>query len=259
MVLDGSPEPRGRHVRPWWGLGDVILAVPVIVIVATIGSLVSVPFLSTDQSDAVFHGGATPAPVLALSLLFQQAAQGSWPFLVSKWKGLGPVLDWRLRFKPIDLLIGLGTACIAFGAAAASGSVVSHLVGLKDQADADNTKFLTDAKGTLWVYVFLFAAVIGAPMVEELFFRGLTMRALEKRLGPIAAVIGTTIVFTLAHFQGGSWQGTVVLFASIGAVGLVLATVTMSVGRLWPSVFAHMLFNALGAASALGALSMVKF
>ena len=254
------PGPVGRHVRPWWGLGDVLLSIPVIVFIATVGAVFGLPFISGADRSAFFHGKLTetPAPLLAASLMAQQLTQGAWPFLVSKWKGLGPVSDWRLAIKPIDPLIGIGTALIAFALSAVAGGLMAHLVHLGNEADADNTQFLVDAKGTPWLWVFLFSAVIGAPLVEELYFRGLTLRAFEKRWGTVAAVIGSTVVFTLPHFQKAELAPTLVLFASIASVGLVFALVAVNVKRLAPTIVAHMIFNAVGAASALGAFHSLR-
>jgi membrane protease YdiL (CAAX protease family) len=240
-------------------MGDIVLGVPFIFVAVLLGMAVSIPFIAGDGLGDLADGTSEDLPVaiLATSLAGQQIGQGLWPFVVSWWKGLGPVADWRLRFEPVDLAIGLGTAIIAIGAAAVISAVVSNLVNLTDDADADNTQFLRDAEGTPWLYVLIVSVIVGAPLAEELFFRGLTLRAIEKRAGPVAAVIGSTVLFTLPHFIGTGLAGTVVLFASIGVVGAVLGTITVVVGRLWPAIFAHMAFNALGAAGALGAFDSV--
>ena len=236
-------------------MGDIPLGLPFIFVFAIAGMVISLPFIGGDGLTELTGGEAdtVPVAVVALSLVGQQLGQGLWPMVVSWWKGLGPVADWRLGFKPIDLALGLGTAIIGVGCAAVAAAVVSSLVDLADDSEADNTQFLTDADGTPWLYVLLFAVIVGAPVAEELFFRGLTLRSIENRFGPVAAVIGSTILFTLPHFIGSGLDGTLVLFASIGAVGAVLGTVTVIVGRLWPAIIAHMAFNALGAAGALGA------
>lgn len=247
------PKP-GWHVRPWWGLGDVLLGVPLIIVVAFLGTLVGLAFVPRDQLDGVMDGSLdAPVAMLACSLVAQQVAQGLWPWAVSKWKGLGLAADWRLRFKPVDLAIGVGAAIMAFGLAAVAAGIVSNLVDLADDSQAENTQFLLDAKGTPWLVVFLVAAVIGAPLTEELLFRGLVLRAFEKRFGKVVAVIASIVAFTLPHFTGANLDGTLVLFASIGAVGLVLGVVTVMTDRLGAAIVAHVLFNAFGAASALGA------
>ncbi|MFV0259253.1 MAG: lysostaphin resistance A-like protein [Acidimicrobiales bacterium] len=235
-------------------MGDILLSLPVIVVAAMVGFVVALPFSDLGGTTEI----VVPTAAVVLSLFGQQLAQGGWPLLVSRWKGLGAAADWRLRaFRPLDLAIGLGTAVIALGGAGLAGAIVSQLVGLTDPAAADNTQILTDADGTAWQALIVFAVVVGAPVSEELFFRGLCLRAIENRAGVVTAVIGSTILFTLPHFVGAGWAGTAVLLSSIGVVGLVLAVVTVMVDRLLPAIIAHMLFNLVGALGALGAFDQV--
>jgi hypothetical protein len=253
-----APPPLGQEpvsterpprVRPWWGLGDVLLSVPVVVVVSLIGSFAAL--LLVDDPDELLP--ETPIAVLVVGTMSQQLGMGAWPFVVSKWKGLGAVADWRLRFAWTDILAGTGAAIMALGLAALAAAAVNGIIGPVDEAEVDNTQFLSDAEGGMLFYPALAMTLIGAPLAEELFFRGLLLRAIEKRLGPVAAVAGSTLVFMLVH-PGGSLAGTAVLYASIAAVGAVLATVTILVGRLWPAIVAHLLFNSVGVAVSLGAL-----
>ncbi len=262
------------------GFGDSILGVVwsvlgfgVFLVSALVGLVLAALFIDLDLSDLVDAENAAeslPAGALAMSLVFQQIGQAGWPLIVGKWF---PGVDWadlRIGFKPVDLGIGLGTAFIALFTASVFGFGASKLVGLEDQSAADNTQFLTDAKGSVWLYVIVFCVVVGAPVAEELFFRGLVLSAFEKlgaaigrsaltgdqaikRASMAVGVLGSTIIFTLPHFIGGTWQETVVLFSSIGAVGVVLALAAMYTNRLGAPIVAHMLFNSVGAAAALGA------
>lgn len=84
--------------------------------------------------------------------------------------------------------------------------------------------------------LFLFLA-IGAPLVEELFFRGLLLRALLERTGPAVAIVVSALVFALAHFEA-------LQFAGLAAFGVVLAVLAWRTGRLGPSIGAHIAFNA---------------
>jgi membrane protease YdiL (CAAX protease family) len=84
--------------------------------------------------------------------------------------------------------------------------------------------------------LFLFLA-IGAPIVEELFFRGLLMRAIDHRYGAVAAVAGSSVVFGLAHFEPLQLPA-LILF------GIVLAILAQRSGRLGPGIIAHATFNA---------------
>ncbi len=79
------------------------------------------------------------------------------------------------------------------------------------------------------------ATVIGAPISEELFFRGFVFAGLSRwGFWPAAAVSAT--LFALVHFDPGS----VIPFFGIG---VVMAWLFWSRGSLWDSVLFHFLFN----------------
>ena len=84
--------------------------------------------------------------------------------------------------------------------------------------------------------LFLFLAV-GAPLVEELFFRGLLQRSLARRFGPVVAVGGSAVAFGLAHFEA-------LQLAALILFGLVLGLLADRTGRLGPGIVAHATFNA---------------
>lgn len=84
---------------------------------------------------------------------------------------------------------------------------------------------------------------VGSPVVEELFFRGLLLRALlgrfeglGRRLAPAAAIVVTALVFALVHFEA-------LQFLGLAGFGVVLGCLAWRTGRLGPSIVAHMAFN----------------
>jgi membrane protease YdiL (CAAX protease family) len=79
------------------------------------------------------------------------------------------------------------------------------------------------------------------PLGEELFFRGLGVRALAP-LGNVVAVVTTALVFALAH---GFLTGLPPLFL----FGLAVAWVRVRSGSVWPGVIAHGAYNLLGIAA----------
>ena len=93
--------------------------------------------------------------------------------------------------------------------------------------------------------ILLFLAV-GAPLVEELFFRGLLLRSLLGRVPAPAAILITAVLFALAHFEA-------VQFAGLAVFGVVVGYLAWRTGRLGPSIGAHMAFNAAAV------LSVVQF
>jgi membrane protease YdiL (CAAX protease family) len=80
--------------------------------------------------------------------------------------------------------------------------------------------------------------IVGAPVVEELFFRGLVLRSLQRRFGDGWAVAGSAVAFGLAHFEPLQLPALVVL-------GVVLGVLALRTGRLGPGMFAHGAFNAI--------------
>lgn len=76
------------------------------------------------------------------------------------------------------------------------------------------------------------------PFTEELFYRGLGVRVL-RFLGPAVAVIGTAIVFSLAH-------GILVAVPALGFFALLLAWLRVRTDSVWPCVIAHSLYNGIG-------------
>ncbi len=76
------------------------------------------------------------------------------------------------------------------------------------------------------------------PFAEELFYRGLGVRVL-RFLGPVAAVIGTAIVFSLAH-------GILVALPALGFFALLLAWLRVRTDSVWPCMIAHSLYNGIG-------------
>lgn len=101
------------------------------------------------------------------------------------------------------------------------------------------------AHGSVAAAVVLFAVLaVGAPLVEELFFRGLLLRSLLARTWVPVAILGDAALFALAHFE-------LVQFAGLAAFGVVLALLAWRTGRLAPCVSAHAAFNAVAVATAL--------
>ncbi len=80
--------------------------------------------------------------------------------------------------------------------------------------------------------------VVGAPIVEELFYRGLLLRSVERRFGSRVAIGASALVFASAHFE-------LLQFPALLALGVVLGVLAVRYGRLGPAIFAHAGFNAV--------------
>jgi CAAX protease family protein len=92
--------------------------------------------------------------------------------------------------------------------------------------------------------VTIVIAVVGAPIVEELFFRGLLQGALTHRYGPRTALWVQAGIFGVCHYQFGMPFATVVLtIVPIAGIGLVLGSLRWRYDRLAPGMVAHALCN----------------
>jgi len=80
--------------------------------------------------------------------------------------------------------------------------------------------------------------VLLAPFAEELFFRGLGVRALAV-FGGLAAILVSGIVFGLVH-------GILGALPPLALFGVGLAWVRLRSASVWPSFIAHAAYNGLG-------------
>ena len=237
-------RPGEQRPRPWWSEIDVLLAIPWFVGAQIVASFVSIIAITLGG------GNIDDNPVYAIffgTLIFQ-ALQFAYPWLVSLKKGLGIETDWRFVSQlPADIFAGMVMAIGCFLGAQAATLVAAALVGLDDTNDASNTDILVDNQSSAWIIGIIFLIVVGAPLVEELLFRGLILRILENSFGSVFAIIASSVLFAIPHWQfDASWQETVVLLSALGVVGLVLAIGAVVTDRLGPCVIAHFIFNATG-------------
>jgi uncharacterized protein len=107
---------------------------------------------------------------------------------------------------------------------------LSHQLGQPAQRDT------SAVHGVPEVVVLFLLLCVGAPIVEELFFRGLIFRSFLGWAPVPLAVIGSALLFALAHFEA-------VQFAGLAVFGVVLALLAWRTGRLTPGIGAHAAFN----------------
>ena len=147
--------------------------------------------------------------------------------------------DLGLAFERSDLgwgvLVGIA-GLVAASAAQWALSVFPDLVGT-------NTNFIEDQAATSVGAVVVFAStIVGAPLVEELFFRGLLQRAMAG-IG-LAAAFVQAVVFGLIHVTPSEGLGNVGIVVGVGVFGLVLGLAVRHFGRLGPAIVGHAVFNA---------------
>ena len=89
-------------------------------------------------------------------------------------------------------------------------------------------------------YILGGLAVVVAPFMEELFFRGFLFPALQ-RLGALVAVLLTSVTFAAVHGAQYGWAWTAVLLMFV--VGLVLTLLRARTGSVVPGFLLHVAYN----------------
>jgi hypothetical protein len=146
----------------------------------------------------------------------------SWPRFKDCWLGAAGAVVARIL--PLIVLICLVVVGSGFGT-----------------PNGTSPKILgTTPSGTAQWVVVLALTVIGAPLVEELFFRGLLQGAFTRRVGAVPALFITALIFSFAHVLNEGPLAPLALFP----LAVVLGYLRLRTGRLAAGMVAHALFNA---------------
>ncbi len=153
----------------------------------------------------------------------------------------GLALNWR------DLWPGAGALGV--------GLVLTNLVATAFSGTrfaGSNTQIIAGQKHNgLGFAVITVIVAVGAPVFEELFFRGVLRTALASRLGSHTAVWIQAGLFGLAHYQPAGGLGNVSIIVIVGSLGVVLGYTARATRRLGPGMIAHGLFNSIQVALVL--------
>ena len=215
-----AEQPWGvRHVIFGWLLGQVSVIL-VFIVIEALDSSVDLDDPSLDITailQAALWVGTLGIPV--------------WLYFIKgvSWKDFG----WE--FQKNDIFSGL---LIGFGTQIAGGLLYLPLILIFDDIDVSSpARELVDKATGFGVFLLFLVVVVGAPLVEELFFRGLTLKAFEKKMSSRLAVLLSSLFFAIAHLQ-------LIQFPALFLFGLVAGYLVKKYDRLGRAVWAHVGFNA---------------
>ena len=143
-------------------------------------------------------------------------------------KGFFSALQGWLMIMPLVLLISW---------------VMNLLIG--DQGGSNPLlELVLNIRDPLPLGLLIFTIVVIAPLFEELVFRGVLLPVLSREFGVSLGIVISALVFGIAHLSIGELPPLFVL-------GIGLAILRLSTGRLFPCVLMHSLWNGITFANLL--------
>lgn len=243
-----APEPPAAFRVPW-SVSDALLLVlwtivaQVVVGVAVLASRADVGSDLVGVTVSLVVQGVTLAGVLV------------WLALRSRlsWRLLGP-LPPRLR----DLWVGSGVGVAGFVIVTLLLLLADQLWGEVEPPDQPLTRMI--GEGGLVTLLVVVVAVLAAPVVEEVVFRGLLFQAIRERAGVFPAMGLSALIFGAVHLpqiveveaETGLVEGINVAalpsIAGLAILGFWFAGAFHRTGRLGVVVAAHATFNGIALA-----------
>jgi membrane protease YdiL (CAAX protease family) len=226
-----APIPAGAAVAVWcvaWPLGVIVAAQ---LVLTSMGA--DLDDLTTGESCAAAAAGWL---MLVAGMAYASRSFGSGDLLA----------DLGVRFRPVDLLgIPAGFALQLAVVPALYWPLEQLWPGTfgPDEVE-ERARELVDKAGDGWIWLLAAVVVVGAPVVEELTYRGLLQRALGGSLGRWLAWLVVSAWFALIHFSPVEYPG---LFLA----GLTFGLGVLLTDRIGFGLTTHIAFNAAGLAVVL--------
>lgn len=221
----------GRPVR--WGIGDAIAALLIAYASAIIGNTILFVILGSEDGPSFDD---MPMWAFAVAQTFLWVGYCGSTLLSSFRRGNGPRLDFGWKFQRSDiyqgLIVGVATQFVVV-------PIIYFFIFLvlPRQDVSEAARDLVDRAPGASILLLAVVVVVGAPIVEELFFRGLLLRSLERRFGATWALVVSSLLFAAVHLQP-------LLLPAHAVFGFIAGWLTLRTGRLGPAVWAHVFFNA---------------
>lgn len=249
-----GPDNEKKPRRPV-GMGDVVLGLvgyigfslvaSIIVIAAVVGSASSTDQASIEEISAQVTSGAGVVFVLLLS--WAGLLLPTWWAATRKGDGdWRKLLNWGFRAK-IDIPLAIGVTAVILGFQVLL-NLGASAVGI-DPESLSNTSVVTSQTG-IWLVAMALCAGIGAPIVEEIFFRGLFLTVATRNYGRVAGIVLSSAVFGVLHMQG-TLLASIFVVTQTAVLGAIMAIMVTKTKRLGTPIAFHMVFNSTGVAIAL--------
>ena len=253
--LPGSdPESVGvvNPDNPPWGLlaaVGVVLGSLALVVLLQVAGIVPYFIWRAAKALPLMEGGQPDKNIILISVLAMVPAHLltlvlAWLVVTGRgkrafWKALG--WAWSPRYGFIaDIAASIGITLGLYGVSVA----LFYIFG---NQETDLVRMLNSSPAARYGIVVM--AVLTAPLVEEVVYRGVLYSALQRRTGRILSVLGVTFVFAAIHVP--QYLPNYGAISAILILSLTLTCVRAYTGRLLPCVNIHTLFNSLSSVGIL--------
>jgi membrane protease YdiL (CAAX protease family) len=245
-----DPEHPPWAQPPWFGALKAFL-----IWVASVVSLLFVPLILVIPY-IVYRATTTPLQVVLAQLerdktfLFLSVLGVIPAHVVTFLICYAVITGWRNY--PIDKTLGLSwpstwgpikgaVICVLIAAALfGGGAVITWLFpGDKTQLDL----LIESSNGARVVTAFL--AIVTAPLVEEMVYRGILYPAISGVLGSAVAIGVVSLFFAAVHFP--EYKNNLAVIGVITLVSITLTAVRAYTRRLLPCLVIHLVFNGIQA------------
>ena len=167
--------------------------------------------------------------------------------LASKREGTGHFrADYQVRARAVDLLgvpIGVLTQLVLVPLVYLPLETLWQDVFTEERL-TENAKDLVDRASGGSMVLLVVMVCVGAPLVEELVYRGLLQGSFAARVNHVPAVLAASALFAVVHFRPVEYPGLFV-------IGLVCGACALVTGRLGMAIACHIGFNVTGLLLAL--------
>jgi len=189
--------------------------------------------------------GSTSIPVLALGVVATWSAYVAGLWWASTRAGSGsPRVDYAIEIEFVDLVavpVGVLAQLVLVPVVYLPLRWMWPSVFTVDRLE-ETARSLVDRAGGASVVLLVIIVVLGAPIIEELVYRGLLQGSLAARINEPLALIAASAWFAVIHFRPVEYPG---LFAA----GLVFGGCMLVTRRLGTAIIAHAAFNLTGLVS----------
>ncbi len=166
----------------------------------------------------------------------------AWCVYTSRRWGTGRLAD-DIGLAPQWADVGWGPV-IWLAALGAQMAMAALVVGLGVPISS-NTDGVTELQGDrTYIVSLVITAVIAAPVVEEMVFRGVVLRGLRSCTPVILAIVVQGLLFGSAHIDPVRGQGNLGLVMVLSGVGIAFGAAAVLLRRIGPTIVAHAIFNA---------------